>query len=123
LNRLSRLHRRLLYATLGSLLVSGALWEWYRDATLMKIHGAAAMLALILFGMLLPGHIPKGWNGGRRKTRIPILGASAWLIVSGYLLYYAGNETVREFTSGSHLGIGLALPLLLGFHVWRRSVV
>jgi len=122
LNRLSRLHRRLLYVTLGSLLVSGALWEWYRDATLMKIHGAAAMLALILFGMLLPGHT-KGWNGCRRKTGIPILGASAWLIVSGYLLYYAGNETVREFTSGSHLGIGLALPLLLGFHVWCRSVV
>jgi hypothetical protein len=114
--------RRLLYATLAVLLVSGGLWEWLRSALLMKVHGGAAMLALVLLGALLASHVPTGWKDARyQKTGIGILAAAAWLIISGHVLYYSGDETVRQAASYGHLGIGLALPLLLGFHVWRRA--
>jgi len=119
---LRRTFRRLLYATLAVLLISGGLWEWVHSALLMKVHGGAAMLVLLLLGALLASHVPTGWKEARyKKTGIGILAAAAWLIISGHVLYYSGDEAVRQAASYSHLGIGLALPLLLGFHVWRRS--
>jgi len=122
-NPLSCTFRRLLYAMLAVLLVSGGLWEWLHSALLMKVHGGAAMLVLLLLGALLASHVPAGWKDARKKkTGIGILAASAWLMISGHLLYYAGDEALRQAASYSHLGIGLALPLLLGFHVWRRSL-
>jgi hypothetical protein len=114
--------RRLLYATLAVLLVSGGLWEWLRSALLMKVHGGAAMLALLLLGAVVACHVPAGWKDARyKRTGIGILALAAWLMISGHLLYYSGDEAVRQAASYSHLGIGLALPLLLGFHVWRRA--
>jgi len=114
--------RRLLYATLAVLLVSGGLWEWLPSALLMKVHGGAAMLALLLLGAVVACHVPAGWKDARyKRTGIWILALAAWLMISGHLLYYSGDEAVRQAASYSHLGIGLALPLLLGFHVWRRA--
>jgi hypothetical protein len=114
--------RRLLYATLAVLLVSGGLWEWLHSALLMKVHGGAAMLALLLLGAVLASHVPTGWKDARyKRTGIGILAVAAWLTISGHLLYYSGDEAVRQAASYGHLGIGLALPLLLGFHVWRRA--
>src|SRR5258708_26757084 len=89
----------------------------------MKVHGGAAMLALLLLGALLASHVPAGWKDARyKKTGIAILAAAAWLIITGHVLYYAGDEAVRQAASYSHLRIRLALPLLLGFHLWRRSL-
>jgi hypothetical protein len=85
-NPLRRAFRRLLYATLAALLVSGGLWEWLRSALLMKVHGGAAMLALVLLGALLASHVPTGWKDARyQKTGIGILAAAAWLIISGHV--------------------------------------
>ena len=122
MSTLRRAFRGLLCATLAVLLVSGGLWEWLHSALLMKIHGGTAMLALLLLGAVLACHVPAGWEDARyKRTGIGILAVAAWLIISGHLLYYSGDEAVRQAASYSHLGIGLALPLLLGFHVWRRS--
>jgi len=118
----SRAFRSLLYATLAVLLVSGALWEWLHSALLMKVHGGAAMLALLLLGAVLASHVPTGWKDARyKRTGIGNLAVAAWLTISGHLLYYSGDEAVRQAASYTHLGVGLALPLLLGFHVWRRA--
>jgi len=45
------------------------------------------------------------------------------LTVTGYGLYYAGGEMLRAWTSWIHLGIGLALPILLLVHIFlgRRT--
>ncbi len=115
--------RRLLCATLAVLLVSGGLWEWLHSALLMKVHGGAAMLALLLLGAVLASHVPAGRKDARyKRTGIGILAVAAWLMISGHFLYYSGDEVVRQAASYSHLGVGLALPLLLGFHVWRRGM-
>ena len=124
MSTLRRAFRGLLYATLAVLLVSGGLWEWLRSSLLMKVHGGAAMLALLLLGAVLASHVPTGWKDARyKRTGIGILAVAAWLIISGHLLYYSGDEAVRQAASYSHLGAGIGLPVLLGLHLWRRALV
>jgi len=85
----------------------------------MKIHGAAAMAILVLVGMLLTGHVRFAWRARRNRGNGSLfLGAFGILTVSGYGLYYAGAERLRSWTSWIHLGVGLALPLLLILHIW-----
>src|SRR5260221_9698326 len=70
LNRLGPMQRRLLYSTVVVLLASGVYWAlvhyagvrpYLSEPLLMKIHGAAAMAALIVIGGLLAFHVPGGW--------------------------------------------------------------
>jgi cyanate permease len=85
----------------------------------MKIHGAAAMVILLLIGTLLTAHVRFPWRAGRNRINGSIfLGAFAVLSVTGYGLYYAGGERLRSWTSWIHLGVGLALPILLLLHVF-----
>lgn len=121
------MQRRLLYWTLLVLLVSGVYWAlihyagltpYLGEPVLMKIHGAAAMAALIVIGGLLAFHVPAGWAERRsRRSGSAMLFVCAVLILTGYLLYYAGNETARDVSSYVHLTLGLALPIVLGFHL------
>ena len=86
MNRLPFVQRVLLHGALLSLLATGVAWEWFSPgpwaAFLMKIHGAVAMLALILVGMLLVNHIPAGWGSLKNRwTGVLLLAGSAWLAV------------------------------------------
>ncbi len=116
------------------LFLSGAIWlltdrlkhtaageMWSRmGASLLMLHGAAAMLMLVLFGSLMPFHVRVGWRRKRnRTTGIVMLAANAALIATAFGLYYAGAATVRDWASDLHIGIGLALPALLALHVVR----
>jgi cation transport ATPase len=134
---LKRLQRYLLYAVLGVLFVSGALWAYWNylvpspgdlatslKAGAMKIHGAAAMAILVLLGVLLTGHVRFAWRARRNRANGSVfLSAFAVLTITGYGLYYAGGEKLREWTSWIHLGVGLALPILLLIHIFlgRRT--
>jgi hypothetical protein len=87
----------------------------------LELHGAAAMAALLVLGTLLPGHVPGGWK--RRWSRWSgggLLGVSALLILSGWGLYYVGDDRWRAGLSLAHSVIGLPLPLLLVVHIARR---
>ncbi|NIO41107.1 MAG: hypothetical protein GTO41_13585, partial [Burkholderiales bacterium] len=44
------------------------------------------------------------------------------LTVTGYLLYYVGSDPVRDVLAIAHWGVGLGLPLLTIWHVWRGRV-
>lgn len=116
------------------LFVSGALWlltdrlkqttageVWSRlSASLLMLHGAAAMLMLVLFGSLMPFHVRVGWRRRRnRTTGTVMLAANAALIVTAFGLYYAGAERARDWASDLHIGVGFALPALLALHVLR----
>jgi glucose uptake protein GlcU len=90
----------------------------------MKIHGAAAMAVLVLIGMLLSGHVRFAWRARRNRANGSVfLSAFAVLTITGYGLYYAGGEMLREWTSWIHLALGLALPILLLIHIFlgRRT--
>ena len=116
------------------LFLSGALWlltdrlkhtvageMWSRmSASLLMLHGAAAMLMLVLFGSLMPFHVRVGWRRKRnRTTGAVMLATNAALIVTAFGLYYAGAERARDWASDLHIGVGLALPALLALHIVR----
>lgn len=129
--RLKRFHRSLLYTVVALLFFSGAAWAYWNYLTpslgdfvssakawAMKIHGAAAMAILVLIGTLLTAHVRFAWRAGRNRGNgaffLSVLGI---LTVTGYVLYYASGEKLRAWTSWIHLGVGLALPVLLVIHI------
>lgn len=127
MNPLATVQRRLLYGALGILFLSGGLWALshyagvvpsFGEPTLMKIHGAAAMAALVLIGGLLPGHVAIGWTLQRNKwSGTGLLIVCGLLTVTGYLLYYLGDEAARGLSSYLHLALGIALPASLAAHL------
>lgn len=127
MNRLPALQRVLLYAVLFALLATGVAWEALDPgpaaSLVMKIHGALAMLALILVGMLLAQHVPAGWETLKNRwSGAFLLGILGWLAASDYLLYYSGSDALRAFASQSHLWLGLAAAIVVGVHI-RRSAI
>ena len=136
MNRLGAIHRWLIHATSVLLLLSGMLWAvvhyfpgvvgYASDAAalgtaslLMKVHGAVAMGALVLLGTMLTKHVPGGWSVSRNKpSGIATLVVSCVLVLTGYLLYYAGDETRRVVFSDIHLGAGIGFFALLAAHAW-----
>jgi hypothetical protein len=98
---------------------AGAMWSGAR-ASLLMLHGAGAMVMLVLFGGLMPFHVRVGWRRKRnRATGTLMLAANVALIVTAFGLYYAGAEMLRDWASALHTGVGLALPVLLAWHVAR----
>ena len=128
---MKRLQRYFLYAVLALLFLSGVAWAYWNylvsspgdfetsaKAWTMKIHGAAAMVVLVLVGMLLSGHVRFAWRARRNRANGSVfLGAFAVLTITGYGLYYAGGEKLRDWTSWIHLAVGVALPILLLIHI------
>jgi hypothetical protein len=86
----------------------------------LRLHGAAAMLMLVVLGSLLPIHVRRGWHQRRNLLGGAILAALALLLIgSGYALYYFGGEEARAWVSALHWVLGLAAPPLLVWHIWR----
>lgn len=134
--RLSRVHRIWIYLTLLILLISGVVWlvEQYLLLPVnefsipssniapiaLSIHGAAAMVFLILIGTLVSNHILVGLKGRRNKLSgmiMVVLNIS--LIFTGFLLYYSTSELLRSSASISHSIAGLLIPAVLFFHQKR----
>ena len=129
-----------LYSLVGVLTASGAAWlvcqHWLRiegefgvtphpsAPWWMRLHGAAAMLFLVLLGTLLRDHVRLGWRSHRnRPSGAGLLGICAWLTFTGYGLNYVGGESLRLWLSRLHWLPGLLWPLLLVIHIWlgRRT--
>ena len=132
--RLARWHELTLYAAIAGLTLTGALWLLFHffvsgdgaygyvthplEPWWLKIHGAVAMFALVLLGSLIPNHITKAWQ--RRRNRITGgVNVAVFLVLAmtGYFLYYLGDETWRNWASVIHWVIGLGLPVVAGVHV------
>ena len=130
--RLKRLDKHCLCAMLALVFLTGVAWTYWNylaaspgdfemsaKAWAMKIHGATAMAVLVLIGMLLNVHVRFAWRARRNRANGSLfLGVFGVLTVTGYGLYYAGGERLRAWTSWIHLGVGLAVPLLLILHIW-----
>jgi len=129
---LSPFHKRSFYLALGLLWASGAVWLFFYYVGLhkevtssfplqvwtLKIHGALAMIFMIILGSLLPVHIRLAWNQNRnRLAGAWLIGLNAFLIITGWMLYYVGNETTRTWISLLHWSTGLGLPLFVYMHI------
>ena len=136
--RLDPRFRGALYAAFAILTVTGVVWllaDWRKDplspdpwqdiaATMLMLHGGAAMATLMLLGALVPLHVRRAWRSGRNRLTGPVMIAvNAALIATAFGLYYAGSETLRPWASDLHIAAGLALPAGLLVHVWlgRRT--
>lgn len=133
-NRLGQQQRLWLTISFALLFLSGALWlvfhyfftvktafgegphslqQWW-----LKLHGLAAMTALIIFGSLLLGHIRRAWQ--HHQNRISggsMVALMVWLTLTGYALYYFGGEQSRPIISAAHWIIGIAALPLLVLHI------
>lgn len=86
----------------------------------LKLHGAFGFAAIWIFGLLWGVHVSRAWPDLRRRWSGGLMtGIFAWLILSGYLLYYVSNENARSIVSVVHWGIGLVSPICFGFHRLR----
>ena len=86
----------------------------------LTLHGASAFAAVWAFGWLWSAHITKGWATRRKRPSGGLLVATvAWLTLSGYLLYYAGQEEVRATTSLLHWSAGLLCLIPFAIHRFR----
>jgi hypothetical protein len=125
--------RALFYAVFGVLFASGLLWLFVgveddpfhsagqsdTAALLLKLHGGSAMLFLIFLGALIPLHIRNYWRNGRNRwAGAMMIAINTILIVTAYLLYYSGSDSVRAWGGELHIIGGLALPPAIALHVW-----
>jgi cation transport ATPase len=133
--RLSRRHEWFAYVVCAAVFGTGAAWAWLHyfplapnefgapspaEGWVLKAHGAAAMVTLLLLGTLLPMHVKFAWRAGRNlRTGLSLLSVFAFLVLTGYGLYYAGGEHLRAWLSAAHLWVGLALLPVFLLHIWR----
>lgn len=132
--RLGRWHQAAVYGATAALAVSGIIWLVLHyflavpgefgspihplEPWMLRLHGAAAMAGLIVYGSLLPVHIRRAWS--IRRNIVLGIGLVAFMLlltVTGYLLYYAGDENARPLISATHWLVGLAVPALLVWHI------
>lgn len=134
--RLARGHRRFTYATIAAVWLSGVLWLVYHyamqregsfgpephplESWWLRLHGLAAFVSLFAFGLLWGVHIRAGLAFARRRlSGLLLLILLVVLSLSGYLLYYAGDEAMRDVVRVVHWVFGLALLLPFVVHVLR----
>lgn len=135
-------HRRkhALYLVFGAAFATGILWlvfhyflqragefgnephpleQWW-----LRLHGASAFAMLWFTGVLWGTHARPALAQPRWRTSgIAIVASLALLAASGYLLYYASDETFRDLVRLLHwlIGLSLALPLLIHIVGVRRA--
>jgi hypothetical protein len=132
--RLSRWHERWLYVIGLWVFLSGAGWlvdhhlfagagdiaeaPAASEPLWLRLHGAAAMAALMVFGSLVPGHIVRAWRTRKNlRSGLSTLSLVMVLVVTGYGLYYSGDEQARPWISLLHWGAGVLAALVLALHV------
>lgn len=132
--RLGQRHKRLLHAAFALLWTSGVLWLVFHyflqsagdfgprphplENWWLRLHGLAAMLALVALGSVATNHMRLAW--GRRRnlaSGLAMLGYLISLAATGYALYYFSSDTNAIWLPLLHWGAGLALPVGLAFHV------
>ncbi len=128
--RLEPSFRFAIYAAFAVLFLTGAGWLladsqkdideiWQQAAaTLLMVHGGAAMVTLLLLGALIPVHLLSVWGSGRNRiSGSAMVTLNAVLIVTAFGLYYLGSELVRPWMSWIHIACGFFVSLLLPLHV------
>jgi len=136
--RLEPGHKRTLYVVFGTLAGSGIGWLLFHhfarittefgegphplEKWWLRLHGLAAMAALVGLGTLLLPHLHRAWQTGHNRVSGASLILTVLIVVgTGYGLYYFGGEESRPIISLVHWVLGLAVMGLLVTHVALRQ--
>lgn len=138
--RLSKNVRVLIYVIGLGAWISGVLWLLLHDFFMqagefglaphpvepwsLRVHAAFAFAAIWLLGLLSAAHIQRGWSSQRKRySGAALVATFIVLILSGYLLYYVGEEHARALLSKTHWVLGVVAPLAYAVHrlVRRKS--
>lgn len=136
--RLSSTVRRLIYLIGLGAWLTGVLWLLLHDFFMqtsefgmaphplepwsLRAHAAFAFAAIWLFGLLSAAHLQKGWSSRRKRySGVALASAFVVLILTGYLLYYVGDEHARALLSVLHWVLGVVAPLAYAVHRLRRK--
>ena len=128
--QLSRRQARWLYLVGAALAVSGVGWLVCHyglrapgpaphplEIWCLRLHGAAMIGFLIVFGTLLPGHVKHGWRQNlNRSSGLPLVIATGLLVLTGYGLYYVVSDELRDWVGILHWITGLAGIAAVGLH-------
>lgn len=133
--RFARRHKHLLYAIFGLLWLSGVLWLVFHyffrvtgvygemahplEVWWLRLHGLAAFSALVVIGSVATVHAQRGWQLKRNhRSGVIMLLIFFWLGATAYALYYFVSDANEQWLPWLHWPAGLALPVLLGLHVY-----
>lgn len=133
--KLSHRHELWIYFVSGLLVASGLGWliahyflaaagefgevHHFSEPWWLKLHGAAAMIFLIVFGALLPAHAFRAWRLNKNRwSGAVMMGFTLILVISAYGLYYAGGDTLRDWLGVIHWIVGLLAVAGLTAHIW-----
>lgn len=133
--KLSRRHQLWIYCISALLVVSGLGWliahyflasagdfgeaHHFSEPWWLKLHGAVAMLFLIVFGALLPAHAFRAWRLKKNRNSGAVMMAMVVILVlSAYGLYYAGGDVLRDWLAVIHWVTGLVAVAGLTVHIW-----
>lgn len=131
--RLSRRVRGLIYIVGIGMWLTGVLWLLLHNFLMqagefgmapnpaepwsLRAHAAFAFAGIWLLGLLSAAHIQRGWNSRRKRySGVTLLSAFITLILSGYLLYYVGDEHARSLIAALHWILGVFAPLAYVAH-------
>ena len=120
------------YAAFAVLFLTGAGWlvaDWQKNASsdeiwqqtaayLLMAHGGVAMVTLMLLGALIPLHVQRSWRGGSNLVSGSVMVTlNTLLVLTAFGLYYLGSETLRPWSSWTHIVVGFVLPAWLVLHI------
>ncbi|MEA1674725.1 hypothetical protein [Nitrospirillum sp. BR 11163] len=131
---LSRGHRRWLHRAMIAVALTGLIWMLAHyghgplgldghvarsvEAWCMKLHGAAVMAALVAFGSVLPHHVRLAWRARRhRLSGGGLIAAVLTLVLTGYGLYYLGDEDWHDYASWGHQVLAVAAVAACVIHL------
>jgi hypothetical protein len=126
-------HRTLVWPIIFGVWLSGALCLVFHDFLMrrgefgltahpleqwwLRAHSAFAFAALWLLGFLSVAHVGPRWAWRRQRgSGLVLLGVYIWLVLTGYLLYYAVGDAFRAAVALGHWTVGLATLFFLLLH-------
>lgn len=134
--RFPKPHRRVLYGVFALLWLSGALWLGFHyflqvpgefgasanplEPWWLRLHGLTGFVMLVAIGSVLPIHTRRAWHLHKnRSSGFAMHAALLWLSLTGYALYYFASDANEAWLPLLHWVAGLAMPLLLIWHIRR----
>lgn len=133
--RLKRGQRLAVYWVSACLVLTGLVWLYFfyfvsvvdqfgfenphpLQSSFLISHAVLALPAVWVFGSLWHIHVKTGWRAKTRRWSGGMFWSLVlWMIVSGYSLYYIGDDGIRRWLSLSHWIAGAPALVVIFLHI------